>query len=415
MKKTILYIRTGIYDHELIAGGSVTHTIGVIQGFLSHGHTVLCASSCMIKALKSIKELKHLKELKNPKTFSFLRWKLNCFISSIFFTLQTLQLIKKKKVNFIYQRYSILNCTGIIISNIKKIPLILEYNGSEAWINRHWIKKTFLKLKWLINAIEILNLKKANFIVVVSEVLKNELMRRGIDSKKILVNPNGVDTEVYNPEKLIAERIQIRKNLNIENKFIFGFIGTFSQWHGIDILEKIIPEVIKQRPNAHFILIGNGPLCASLKESLYKVNCKDHVTFTGLLPSKQARNYLAACDAFLSPTQPNIDGSPFFGSPTKIFEYMSLAKPIIASDLGQLVNLIKPAIRINELNNNNKYSSAQGFLVQPKNKTNFVKVACKIIDLDKDSYTQIGKNIREKAIKEYSWHKHVLKIISFLS
>jgi glycosyltransferase involved in cell wall biosynthesis len=412
MKKTILYLRTDIHNTELIAGGSVTHTTGVIQGFLAHGYTIKCASSCMIKTLKSIKQIKSIKELRNPPFFSFFRWKLNSFLSSFFFATQILRSIKKNEVSFIYQRYSILNCTGVLISSIKNVPLILEYNGSEAWIDKNWTKKAYINFRWLIDAVEILNIKRADYIVVVSAVLKEELITRGINPAKILINPNGVDTDSYDPEILKESRMQVRKELNIENKFVFGFVGTFSIWHGINVLAEMIPEIIKQCTNAHFILIGDGPLCISLKESLK--NCIQHVTFTGLLPAQKAKDYLAACDAFLSPTQPNDDGSRFFGSPTKMFEYMSLAKPILASDLEQLAELIEPAVRINDLQDYDKYLKAQGFLIDPKNRQGFIKAAQKIIEIDVIKRNTIGINVRNKTINEYSWKKHVEKIITFI-
>ncbi len=411
MKKTILYLRTDIYDHELIAGGSVTHTLSVIQGFLLAGYDIFCASSCMLETLKQIDDLKNFKELKNPQFLSFLRRKLNSILSNVFFTIQIIRWIESNKINFIYQRYSILNCTGVLLSKIKKIPLILEYNGSEVWKDKYWAKKKFLKLSYFINFIEIINIRNAHHIVVVSHPLKQELINRGINPNRILVNPNGVDTNEYDPQKNQAARAQIRQELNIENKFVFGFIGTFNHWHGINVLEIIIPQIIQQQSLAHFILIGDGPLCASLKKALKQKKVLADVTFTGILPQEKARKYLAACDAFLSPTQPNEDGSPFFGSPTKLFEYMSFAKPIIASDIGQIADIIKPAIRINEINDEEKYVQAYGFLIQPKNEVDFVKAACKLINLDKNISKKIGSNARNRTINEYSWEKHVSKIL----
>ena len=78
------------------------------------------------------------------------------------------------------------------------IPFVLEYNGSEIWINRHWGQA--LRYEQLSSQIELLNLQGADVIVVVSDALKAELISRGIDAKKILVNPNGVDSQRYSPE-----------------------------------------------------------------------------------------------------------------------------------------------------------------------------------------------------------------------
>ena len=199
MSKTILYLRTDICDEELTAGGSVAHALGVIQGFNELGYKILCASSCMQKLLENQK-LKKIIKLSNPIWLRFLRWKINCFLSSFFFFFQVQQLLEDQDILFIYQRYSLLNMTGVLLKWRYKKKFILEYNGSETWIATHWIaKKRWLTFEWVMNKIESVNLHNADTIVVVSQVLKDELISRNIDSNRILVNPNGVNAQVYKP------------------------------------------------------------------------------------------------------------------------------------------------------------------------------------------------------------------------
>ena len=76
-----------------------------------------------------------------------------------------------------------------------------------------------------------------------------------------------------------------------------------------------------------------------------------YVTLTGLVPQSEAPEYLACADVLVSPHIPNKDGSRFFGSPTKLFEYMAMEKPIIAAALGQIEGVIsgKGASELSEL------------------------------------------------------------------
>lgn len=202
MNKTILYLRTDICDEELTAGGSVAHTLGVIQGFKGLNYDVLCASSCMQELLKKQK-IKKLIKLSNPAWLRFLRWKINCFLSSFFFFFQVKSLLKKGDVLFVYQRYSLLNMTGVLLKWVYKKKLILEYNGSEAWIASNWItKKRRLNFEWLMKKVELITIHNADTIVVVSKVLEEELMNRGVQEKRVLVNPNGVDVDVYITKKV---------------------------------------------------------------------------------------------------------------------------------------------------------------------------------------------------------------------
>jgi glycosyltransferase involved in cell wall biosynthesis len=407
VKKTILYLRTDLSATELIAGGSVSHTVGVLNGFIKLGYEVVCASSTMQSVLKTV-PLKQLVLLENPRWLQVARWKLNCFFSNFFFTMRMLPLFKKYQFSFIYQRYSLLNCIGVLLSKIKNVPLILEYNGSEAWVDKHWVRSKWFKFTWLIALIERINIRYASMIVVVSQVLKDELIGRGVSSQKILVNPNGVDADLYDPAKLVHERATVRKQLGIEDKFVFGFVGTFSYWHGIDVIEQMIIELCKKTRHAHFLLIGDGPLRATLIHNIQRSGLNYAVTFAGMLAQQEARAYLAACDAFLCPTQPNPDGSRFFGSPTKMFEYMSMGKPIIASDLEQLGELLYPAVR------GDSDVTGVGFLIAPEDVKGFVQAAFKLIAMDETIYTVIGKNARLKVEEKYTWLKHVQKIGEFI-
>lgn len=201
-KKYILYLRTDIWDEELTAGGSVTHTLGVVKGFIDLGYPVVCASSCLNSVLKDVC-LEKLIKLYNPSWLRPLRWKMNCLLSSFFFFFQTKKFLQEYPIACIYQRYSLLNLTGVFLARCYKKKLILEYNGSEAWVALNWIKKKhYISGKWLLYAVEACNLRYADMIVVVSNALKDELVARNVSVHKILVNPNGVDTEKFNVDRI---------------------------------------------------------------------------------------------------------------------------------------------------------------------------------------------------------------------
>ena len=339
---SLLYLRTDICAEEVKAGGSVAHTLGVLEAFQKNGIQLTVASSAIANLLTN-KFPEQFIQLKIAPLFFFLRWKLgylrwrlDCFFSTFTFAFKLRNIIRAQKIEVVYQRYSLLNATGALLSALYSIPLILEYNGSEVWQFDQLAPKKWFKFNWLAQFIESLNIHYAHSIIVVSQALKDDLVSKNIDPSKILVNPNGVNTELYDPALLCTAREKIRAELTIENKFVVGFIGTFSFWHGIETLAAIIPEVAKRCPHVHFLLIGDGILKSYLMREVKRTGNAHCVTLTGLLQTHQAREYLAACDTFICPTKPNDDGTRFFGSPTKLFEYLSMAKPIIASHLEQL-------------------------------------------------------------------------------
>ena len=98
--------------------------------------------------------------------------------------------------DFIYQRYSRFSFAGVAASLKLRRPLFLEYNGSEVWVGRYWDQVGSLNV---LARYERLNLKAAAYIFVVSEVVRQDLLRAGVDDDKIVVNPNGVDVERFRP------------------------------------------------------------------------------------------------------------------------------------------------------------------------------------------------------------------------
>lgn len=394
-EKTILYLRTDISHEPLRAGGSVAHTRGVIQGFLDLGWRVVAASSIMQEQIQDM-AVEECIILSNPTWLSWLRWRMNCILSNFFFCIPMMRAIKKYAPTYIYQRHGLLNSVGAVLSWWTRVPLILEYNGSEVWIDSNWGKRTYRIFTWLARISEHTNLSYAHTVVVVSSALRDELIVRGIDAQKIIVVPNGVDTNLYNPSRLCAERDAIRIDLNIESKCVFGFVGTFGPWHGIETILNMMIAMKDMHDDIHFIIIGDGPLKSAFDASIAEYDLSHMVTATGLLSHADARAYLAACDIFLCPTQPNKDGSPFFGSPTKLFEYMSLAKPVIASRIGQVADIV---------------SSAGGILVDPHDTDGFVHAACTLMH-DVSLRKQLGDDARNQACAHHTWLAHVETIIN---
>ena len=197
-------------------------------------------------------------------------------------------------------------------------------------------------------------------------------------------------------------------------KTTFGFLGTFGPWHGVDVLQELIPIVVKQEHGAHFLLMGEGAGRAPLEERLRREGMLSHVTFTGKIVPSIVPSYLVRCDAFLCPTQPNSDGSRFFGSPTKLFEYLSMARPIIASDLEQVAQVVSPALYVSDIYSRKKIVTDEvGILVNYNNISGFVDACLYVASLPESERIKMGRNARKKALNQYTWLSHVKKMVEY--
>src|SRR5205823_11518379 len=94
-------------------------------------------------------------------------------------------------------------------------------------------------------------------------------------------------------------------------------------------------------PRVRLFMIGDGATIGEVRKILSEGSASGAAVFTGLVPQEEGANYLAACDVLASPHVPNPDGTPFFGSPTKLFEYMAMGKGIVASRLDQIGDVLE--------------------------------------------------------------------------
>lgn len=308
------------------------------------------------------------------------------------------RLLDGRRLAFIYQRYSTNNYAGAMLARRYRVPFVIEYNGSEVWINRHWGKA--LRYETLSERIELFNLNAANLIVVVSQPMKEELVGRGLDARKILVNPNGVDTERYSPD---VNGAAVRERYELGDRIVVGFIGTFGPWHGAEVLAAAFAGLLRDEPayreRLRLLMIGDGIRLPQTREILERAGALDACFFTGRIPQADGPAHLAACDILASPHVPNADGSRFFGSPTKLFEYMAMGKGIVASRLEQIGEVLE--------------HDRTAYMVMPGDVCSLVEGLRALIE-DPARRERLGKAARQDAVAHYTWREHTRRIIEAL-
>jgi glycosyltransferase involved in cell wall biosynthesis len=391
LKKPPIYLRTD-FLFGLNSGGSVGHTAGVLNNLSSFTENPIFITTDRLPTIRSEWETHVI-------TSKCAFWDFNelppLYFNSYFYQ-KSLDVVGQRVPSFIYQRYSINQFSGLKLAKHAQVPFVLEYNGSEIWVNRHWGKA--LQYEALAEKIELLNLRCADLIVVISKPLKDTLVEKGIGADKILVNPNGVDPEVYSP---MVDGRWIRNQYALEGKIVIGFIGTFGKWHGAEVLASAFAQLLDDYPQYRekisLLLIGNGLTLPEVQKRLKK--WESHVIYTGEVPQEEGPLYLAACDLLISPHVPNVDGTPFFGSPTKLFEYMAMGKGIIASDLDQIGEILT--------------HQKTAWMVKPGD-TNSLIEGIKVLINQADLRMKLGQNARDEAVSKHSWKQHTQRIIERL-
>ena len=315
--------------------------------------------------------------------------------------------------SYIYERICLGNYTGVKLSQDLGLPYIVEYNGSEISMRRSFDGKGYVYEEVYLEA-ERAAFAQATLISVVSEPVRDDLVRRGVDADKILVNPNGVDPDVYAP--LSAERKQqLRHSLGFADAAcVIGFTGTFGGWHGIDVLAEALPQICQRCPQAQFLLIGDGNYKHLIDAQVDKYQLSHRVHRMGRVPQQEGARLLGACDLYVSPHSSHMLDSRFFGSPTKIFEYMAMGQGIVASDLEQIGQVLSPALRVGDLRAAPlSVTDQRAVLCTPGDVGEFVEAVVSLVQAPAVR-TALGHNARQAVLNDYAWQQHVANLWHFL-
>jgi len=313
---------------------------------------------------------------------------------------------------YIYERLCLGSYVGAQLAQQLGIPYLVEYNGSEISMSRSFGGAGFAYEQVYLKA-EMAAFRQAAVISVVSDAVRDDVVGRGIDPAKVVVNPNAVDIDAYAPARP-EERKLLRAELGFgDEDRVIGFIGTFGGWHGVDVLAAALPRICEAVPDARFLLIGDGPEKHRVDSQVMRHGIGHRVRMTGSVPQSEGARLLRACDIFVSPHKSHMVDSRFFGSPTKIFEYMALAGGIVASDLEQIGEVLSPGLRVAEIRAAApEAGDARAVLCTPGSIDEFVN-AVTFLCAHPELCARLGANARRAAASEFTWNHHVAKLLKF--
>jgi glycosyltransferase involved in cell wall biosynthesis len=405
----VLYLNANLW-FGLKAGGSVGHVAGVVNALARRGVGVDVAA---VAPQPLVDEGVGFVPLAPPRRFGFPA-ELNQYR---FAEEAEAQLLGRGRDGYdlVYQRLSLGSTLGADLARAWDVPLVVEYNGSEVWAARNWGRP--LADEALARAAESALLHQADVIVVVSDALAAELEERGLEPGKVVVHPNGVDPDRFDPGRLREAAAATRADVGIpQGALVASFLGTFGKWHGVDVLAHAVRALHDdhawiEEHDLHFLLVGDGLQLPLLRELLSPF-LGERVHLTGLVPQEDAPRFLAAADVVVSPHVPNQDGSRFFGSPTKLFEYMAMGLAIVASDLEQIGEVLRPALRAAD---RSVQASADdvAILATPGSVDELVAGIKRLVE-DPSLRATLGANARALALARYTWDAHVEAILAKL-
>jgi glycosyltransferase involved in cell wall biosynthesis len=272
-------------------------------------------------------------------------------------------LITKYKIDFILERETSFGA-GAIASLLTRRPLCLEiigprYSRLSAWRS----KKIFYYTQ--------------------------TMLKEWIDLRKCVTVRAGVNLKLFYPSKVLRERYREKLSLNHEQT-VFGYVGTFQPWHGIENLLDAIKLLHKDFPNLRVVLVG--PNYEKYEKKADEKGIREFCKFTGAVSYEEVPAFINACDVMVALYDPNSD--PLrrkygIGSPIKILEYMACAKPVISTDIEPIDEIIS--------------NPSLGILVKPGNTSEVEGAMRHILTSDHTELFEMATNGETLVRSNFSW------------
>jgi glycosyltransferase involved in cell wall biosynthesis len=292
------------------------------------------------------------------------------------------------EVDWVYERFAAFQSLG---GSFKKHGAlwILETNAP-LFIESKLDRKTIV-LSSLARYLEEKAYRDCDVLVCISEELKQIILDDiDIPSEKIFVMPNGVDVNLFDPEQYQANRIY--------EGFTIGFVGGLTEWQGLDSLLETAGNLRAEGLDINLVFVGSGPQKEFLEKTAAESGMVEHCRFVGHVSREDVPTYIAGFDVGYSGQIPLKMGSMYL-SPLKLYEYMAMAKPAIASNFKDARSVI--------------VDRETGFLFSSGNK----RQLCEAIRAAYESRSKLhhmGEQARATIVRNHSWQVRVESLIEFI-
>lgn len=355
------------------------HVMKMCQAFVRNGHSVTLIAQ---------------KPFNSPKTDNYYDYYgvSNCFkIIRIpragvrgggIYPIRALRYLIKEKPDMVYGR----DATSCLLSTLFNYPIIFESHAPKDFKNP--------LLSFFFNYL--LNNKQVKRIVVITEALERYYKEHHPkSSQKLFVAPDGADPFPGNAKKAMIQD-------NIEG-FKVGYVGSLYPGKGLEVVVKLAPAC----PTMSFHIVGgNDTLVASWKKRTAGIN---NLFFYGFVEPNSVPSYINSFNVVLLPNQNIVQAAPSPGmksksdigrwtSPLKMFEYMAAGKPIVASDLEVIREIL---------------CDQKNALLVPPEDINAWKNALETLRRNKELAQRIGQTAKEAFLTNYSWQRRSEKVLFF--
>jgi phosphatidylinositol alpha-1,6-mannosyltransferase len=194
----------------------------------------------------------------------------------------------------------------------------------------------------------------------------------------------GIDTDHFAP----TDASLLRRSLGLEDKKVIVSVGRLVHRKGQDYLIQSMPLILHQVPNAHLLLVGQGPYLDHLQKLVKEHGLENSVTFIGRVDFKELPQYLCVGDIFAMPSRSRLMGLEVEGLGIVYLEASSCGLPVLAGNSGGAPDAVK--------------QSETGLVVSGTDEKQIASAAIELLN-NSDSSKKMGLAGRQWIVNDWRW------------
>jgi len=265
---------------------------------------------------------------------------------------------------------------GLILKKTSNIPFIIYVHGADLleYEKRSFLRKVLMKI-----------IRKADRIIVNSQFTQLKVLETGVNPDIVRIIHPGIDLKDFKIEFDVQD---FKRSLSLEGKKIILTVARLVERKGHDLVLEAMPRIIKEIPDAHYLILGEGPFKKHLEKMTLENKLQDCVSFLGFLPDSEISKYYAVCDVFVMVSREIRERGDVEGFGIVFLEANALKKPIIAGRSGGIADAVEEGVT--------------GLLVNPEDVD---EIAGSIIKLLKDENLcdRLGQQGYTRVREKYDW------------
>ena len=282
------------------------------------------------------------------------------------------------KVDWVYERFATMQVLGHPFKRAG-IPWILETQGLFYYETR--TERSSVGMPWLAEWIEKRAYRACDALICVSPALRDLVVEQcGIDPEKILIVPNAVELERFDLSLDGAERYF--------DELTLGFVGGLIGWQALDVLMEVMAGLEREEGlKTALVVIGDGAMREAWEARAGELGLADRVRFLGQVPGDRIAGHMAGFDIGYAGAKVMRIGK-MYHSPIKLYEYMAMAKPVLAAAFDDARSLVE--------------GRGTGFLFEPDSRDDLAR-ALREAHAARDRLQAMGGSARALIEAEHSW------------